>query len=118
MGVDIKLVNRISTKIVTVDHHSEGGQYVLSGIDLAKLYITYNYSEVYKLLENYQGMVETFDGKKASDLLPWLEKGVEKLGVERYKDYWAPTPGNAGYALSILLEWAKQYPDAIFEAEG
>jgi hypothetical protein len=29
------------------------------------------------------------------------------LGVECDDDYWKPTPGNAGYALSVLLSWAK-----------
>ena len=25
-------------------------------------------------------------------------------------------PGNAGYALSILLKWAKRYPETIFRS--
>ena len=36
----------------------------------------------------------------------------------RLVDYWAPTPGNAGYALNILLDWARQYPEATFDATG
>lgn len=29
--------------------------------------------------------------------------------------YWADTPGNAGYALSILLAWARQHPGATWK---
>jgi len=44
-----------------------------------------------------------------------LKRVVDKLGVKRFENYWAPTPGNAGYAASILLRWAKQYPDYVWE---
>jgi hypothetical protein len=29
--------------------------------------------------------------------------------------YWKPTPGNAGYALNILLNWALQYPNGKWQ---
>ena len=32
----------------------------------------------------------------------------------RRRDYWAPTPGNAGDALNILLEWAREFPKGVF----
>jgi hypothetical protein len=53
--------------------------------------------------------------KKASKTIERLEEAVKELGTEKSNNYWESTPGNAGYALSILLKWAKQYPDAIFE---
>ena len=31
--------------------------------------------------------------------------------------YWASTEGNAGYALSILLGWARMHPDAIWSGD-
>ncbi len=31
--------------------------------------------------------------------------------------YWAPTSGNAGYALNILLGWAKIHPDAVWTGD-
>lgn len=90
---------------------SEGGTQVLGGSTEAELNITYNYSEVYNLLGFN---ISQLNGQKAGDWIPELDALVSRLGTKQFTDYWAPTPGNAGYALSILLEWAKQYPDAIF----
>src|SRR4029077_6146288 len=42
------------------------------------------------------------------------ESGKGQVGTERDDDYWAPTDGNAGYAASILLGWAKQHPEATW----
>ena len=50
-------------------------------------------------------------GKKASETIERLKHAVNVLGVEKSQDYWASTQGNAGFALSILLKWAKQHPD-------
>lgn len=44
-----------------------------------------------------------------------LRIAVNTLGTVRDNDYWKPTPGNAGYALAILLKWAGQYPEARFK---
>ena len=61
-------------------------------------------------------MQEALDGKLASTVVEALEHAVRYLGTARSGDYWAATQGNAGYALSILLGWAKQHPEAIFKA--
>jgi len=83
-------------------------------------------------------------GKTGETAIPILEKAVERLGTNQYertvdncnkcgftcgvgdglsdpwaecnrrRDYWAPTPGNAGYALNILLEWAREFPKGVF----
>lgn len=115
MSYDVDLVRNGS--IVEVEHHeAEGGTYVLGGTTEASLNITYNYYSAYKIADtDYPGLAEKLDGKRAEETMPWLEAMVEKLGTERYRDYWASTPGNAGYALSILLRWAKQHPDATWE---
>ena len=55
------------------------------------------------------------NGKKASRVTKLLEDSVKVLGTEKDADYWKATEGNVGHALSILLRWAKQYPDATFE---
>ncbi|KKK53646.1 hypothetical protein LCGC14_3092730, partial [marine sediment metagenome] len=55
------------------------------------------------------------DGKRASDVTTALEHAVRYLGTARSGDYWAATQGNAGYALNILLGWAKEYPEAVFK---
>lgn len=98
---------------VKIEAHSEGGTYVLGGTDDAELNVTYNYSKHF-----FDAMGISFsdlNGMKSSDAILYLEKGVEKLGTQRDVDYWKASEGNSGYALSILLKWAKQYPNATFE---
>jgi len=40
---------------------------------------------------------------------------VGTLGTEHCGDYWADTLGNAGFALSLLLAWARDHPTAVWE---
>lgn len=99
---------------VQVDRHSEGGTYVYGGIAQAELNITYNYAkDMWRTLG--EGGVASLHGKRAGDVIEILAAAVETLGTEQDQDYWAATPGNAGYALSILLGWARRYPEAVFE---
>lgn len=74
--------------------------------DDAELNITYNYSSIFP----FRGL----HGKVGEDVLDELEEMVENLGTERDKDYWATTPGNVGYTLSILVGWIKLHPKAVF----
>jgi len=112
----VSLVGKNSGLPVEVENHEEGGTYVLGGVSEATLNITYNYGAVFSLVDaDYGGLEERLHGVHAKDSVPWLESMVERLGTQRYRDYWAPTPGNAGYALSILLSWAKANPDALWE---
>lgn len=46
-----------------------------------------------------------------------LEEGLAKGYIHDGGPYWRPTAGNAGYALNILLQWALQHPDAIWEGD-
>ena len=104
-----------NNKPVPVEKHSEGGTYAIGGTDEAELNITYNYGNFYyHCLDRKEGL-RWLNGKKAKDCTERLENAVRKLGTDRDKDYWAPTQRNAGYALSILLRWARQYPNAIFK---
>lgn len=99
---------------VKVKKHEEGGTRVIGGTDDAELNITYNYSRYfYEHLSPRKGL-RWLNGKKASNTIRRLEKAIKELGVQRDMDYWATTSGNAGYALSILLDWAKQHTKAIF----
>lgn len=108
----ISLVND-DDSTCTVDPHAEGGTYALGGTPEAELNVTYNYSEVTRLVGfNFKGSLH---GKKAKDTIPILADLVEKLGTTRFENYWAPTPGNAGYAASILLKWAREHPDAHWQ---
>ena len=115
MSYDISLQK--NKKPVKVKKFEEGGTYVMGGSEEADLNITYNYCWFYyRYLDKKEG-IRWLYGKKAKDCIERLEKAVKELGTIIFKDYWAPTPGNAGYALSILLEWAKQNPDAIFQGD-
>ncbi len=115
MSYDISLVK--DGKTVTVESHEEGGTYALGGSDGANLNVTYNYCRhFYEHLDKKKG-IRWLYGKKARDTIKRLEKSVKELGVEKDDNYWKSTSGNAGYALSILLKWAKQHPEAIWEGD-
>ena len=95
---------------VYVDGHSEGGTYALGGTTDADLNVTYNYGEVYCL---FGWSVKELHEQLAEATIPKLTELAEKLPDRPYKaDYWAPTPGNAGHVVHILLRWAKQHPMA------
>lgn len=102
-------------KAVNVDRFAEGGTQVLDGSTEAVLNITYNYAPFfYQFLDEKEGLRSLY-GKTGREAIAPLESAIEKLGVDRHPNYWEATPGNAGYALSVLLGWAQQHPDAIFD---
>ena len=100
-----------------VETHSEGGTYVLGGTDEAQLNITYNYSKFYYEVLDRKAGLRWLYGKTGRQTAGRLEHAVELLGTERDADYWKATEGNAGYALSILLAWAKAHPDAVWNGD-
>lgn len=98
-----------------VPTHSEGGTHVMGGIGRAELNITWNYSEwYYQELDRKDGL-QWLKGKKAKDCMERLERAVTALGTNQNSDYWKSTRGNAGYALNILLGWARLHPEGVFE---
>ena len=113
MSWDVDLVDN-EGKIVEVVPHQEGGIIAMGGEDQATMNVTYNYAKHF-----YDNLPDPgfkwLNGKKAKDTIEILEKAVKELGTETSNDYWEATEGNAGRALSVLLSWAKQYPEAIFK---
>ncbi len=99
---------------VKVKKHQEGGTHAIGGVDEAELNITYNYGKHYRKHLNRRTGLRWLNNKKAREVIKKLEAAVKELGTQTAKDYWEATRGNAGYALAILLSWAKQYPDARF----
>lgn len=98
-----------------VERFTDGGTYALGGTVEPELNITYNYSpHYYKHLDNESGL-RALDGQRAGDWISRLAHAVDVLGTDRHSDYWEPTEGNAGAALARLLEFAKQYPDGVWE---
>lgn len=102
---------------VEIEDHSEGGTFVLGGTDKASLNVTYNYSRFYYEAIDQDEGIRWLYGRKASECIQRLREAIDALGTEQDEDYWAATAGNAGYALSILLKWAEQHPDAVFEGD-
>lgn len=108
--------------VLQVPPHSEGGTYVQCGTASAELNVTYNYAGQFAKvnLDFHEGDPIGRDGKtaihgkRAGDLIPQLRDAVLALGRHPSSNYWDSTPGNAGYALSILLGWAELHPDGIF----
>ncbi len=114
MSYDISLRDPKTGEAVTVDHHCEGGTRPVFGIDDAELNVTYNYGPFYAEHIDAEEGIRWLYGRTGRQVQERLEKAVAALGTERDSDYWQPTPGNAGYALAILLRWAKQHPTAVF----
>ena len=111
----VYLVGNLETEqCVNVPHHSEGGSHVVGGCEEAELNITYNYSPHYrKHLDKDKGL-QWCHKKVAASTIGRLEQAVGALGTQKDEDYWQPSPGNAGFALSIMLEWAKLHPEAVW----
>ena len=110
---------------VEVEPFMEGGTYCIGKIQDGKaisiggsteadLNITYNYSPFYYKHFMQKSGLRWLNGKRAFDCIGQLERAIGILGTKVDEDYWKRTEGNAGYALSILLSWAKQHPDAVF----
>lgn len=100
-----------------VARHAEGGTYAVGGIMAAELTITYNYSRYYKdQLDAEQG-IRWLYGKTGGATISRLEDAVAFLGTTQDTDYWKITAGNAGYALSILLTWANEHPNAVWDGD-
>lgn len=99
-------------ELVEVTSHEEGGTRVVGGSTRAQLNVTYNYSDLY---HEHDFSIKDLHRQTAGSTILKLTLIVDKLGVEQSDDYWEPTPGNAGHALNVLLGWARQYPDAIWE---
>lgn len=119
MGWDIDL--KKDGKTVQVKPHQTGsilqakmedGNLVPADTAEACCCLTFNYGQVYHLVGFN---MDDMNGKKAKETTKHLSDAVEKLGTQRYDDYWAPTLGNAGAGLQTLLSWAEEHPDATWE---
>ena len=99
---------------VDVGYEPEYGHLKSPGSKDAELTVTANYSPYYKEIFGSEGISWLY-GKKAKDCIKKLMQGIDELGDEPEEDYWKATPGNAGFILSILLEWATKFPEATFK---
>lgn len=97
--------------------NTEGGTYVLGGTERAELNVTYNYTSFFHDALDKELGIRWLYHRQGKECIERLEKAVNALGTERDDDYWASTPGNAGYALSILLSWTRKCPDCFFKGD-
>ena len=95
--------------------HSAGGTFVQDGTNVACISITYNYTPFFEEHLGDDG-IRGLDGKPAHETINKLEKVVAALSTFLPdRDYWKPTAGNARKALSLLLDWAKSHPNAVWK---
>ena len=110
MSYDVEIVDPATNEARKFNQPVDvrGGTYAVEGTSRAWLNITYNYSWFYYKIWPAkdgvsQGSIRHFEGKTVEETRPELEAAVQDLGIREWKDYWAPTPGNAGKALQDLL---------------
>jgi len=135
MSYWVSLIDPRTNQCARVERHREGGTYALVGTEEATLNVTYNWAPLFQAALNqaFQYLqradppsasltmdtndlgLRFLDRKRGDEVVPLLRLAVNYLGVERSLDYWAATKGNAGYCLNILLRWAIQHPNAVFE---
>lgn len=93
----------------------EGGTQCVGGTTDAMLNITYNYSPGFYLTIDSDKGLDWLHGKRGCETAPKLDAAVKALGTKQHEDYWVPTFGNTGYALSILARWAHEFPDGTWK---
>lgn len=113
MGWNVSLMNE--NGVVQVAPHFEGGIITVGGNTWADMSVTWNYAPFYYQTIDKEKGFRWLDEKTAKESIPRLEKALKTLGANTSNDYWEATPGNAGRILDMMLEWAKQKPDAVWE---
>ena len=116
MGWSINLMDPGTGEIMKVKSHREGSNICVQGCNLASISVTFNYSWFYYKFFDKKNGLRFINKKTAKECIPLFKKFLKDMGnVAPFENYWAPTPGNAAHIIKVLLEWAKQYPEAIFE---
>ena len=103
-----------------VPHHMGGGTTIVGGYTEAWLNVTYNYSPFYYSFLDKENGIRWLYGKTGREVLAKLRLAIRSLALMEwtpYKDYWAPTPGNALQPLLAFKRWANMHPDAVFSGD-
>lgn len=80
----------------------------------AEIDITTNYSKRIREVANMH--LSDLRGKCATEGAAMLMPLITGLGDETNPNYWKPADGNIKRIALILLEWAFQHPNAVFQA--
>ena len=113
MSYSIKLVDT-SGNPVQVENHTEGSNILIGGNTSAEIDVTYNYSFFYRTHIDEESGIRYLYGKTGRECVSVLNAAILALGTVRSDNYWEKCPGNAGWILQVLRNWAIQYPDAVF----
>lgn len=111
MSYDVDLLDNLSSRKVLKmpEKFEDGGTYAIGGTNDCSLNITFNYIEV------FGSLVDDLHLKFAKDTLPALRAFCDQYKrAEPWKDYWAPTPGNARAAIMRLISFAEQHPTGVW----
>lgn len=120
MSWDVRFVDPVSKETVYLSesHHLAGGTLAVGGTREAWLNITYNYGGLFRKHLHTDGLAG-LSGKTPDQMIPLLDKAIDVLGTYTSDNYWDPTPGNAGAALTALRQLARlvrlDHPTAILE---
>ncbi len=111
MSWDITLIDPDTASEFKIDQNPNhvGGTHEVGGPSYTYLYITWNYNR------HIKDTLHLLHNENAGEMIPLLTSAVEQLGTKKNADYWKCTKGNAGFALSILLEWAEKFPHGRFQ---
>ena len=110
MSYDVKLVNENGEILPFSETFKEGGIQCVGGTNFCELNVTYNYGKI------YGNLVKDLHQRQAKDTIGSLENFCNRWSdTKPYRDYWAPTPGNAKFAIDRLLSFARENPDGIWE---
>lgn len=107
---------------VQVRLHIEGGTYTMGGTNDAEMSVTYNYGKHFREawpepLDGPGALDMMLNGRRAGEVVPLLAHAIMQLGTTRSDNYWDATPGNAGHALKVFLDWALDWPNAVFSVD-
>lgn len=97
-------------------HVLTGGTYAMGGTNELWLNITYNYAPIFRRVLGESG-IRSIYGKLVSDTLPTLREAASKLEGAPYRDYWAPTDGNAKKALLDLVALGEMAPTGVWQGD-
>ena len=123
-------LKKLNQNVEVVDFRQDPYDFNPNKRTKADLDLHFNFDPILReYLDKKQGL-SWFKGKKGKDVIKHLEEVVKKLSVqhdpilqkegipvkrEDDRDKWDnATNGNVKYYLDILLEWAREYPEAVF----
>jgi len=109
MNYSVRIVGNVSNEIVRLPERVKlvSGTYAANGTDICELYVTYNYSPIFRELFGENGL-NRLNGMEVGEAQRLLLNASERLTSEGTKsgpisDYWKCTKGNVRRAIGYLI---------------